>query len=76
MQQWMREQNAIKDAIAEFPEEFGLRGYRGKRFKFSERDSYVTDGVVMLYTHVLRADGSWIAFVKGTVEEFRREVVR
>ena len=62
----------IAQAIAEFPETFGLRGFPGKRFSLSQRSSYVSGGEVMLYT--VTSEG--LDFTKGTPAEIRAEVVR
>jgi hypothetical protein len=66
----MTRDDQIKEAIAQFPETFGLRGHNGD-FTLSARSSYVgSDGIVWLYT---RKDGQ--DFCKGTVDELRREVI-
>ena len=62
----------IAQAIAEFPETFGLRGFPGQRFSLSPRSSYVRGGEVVLYT--VTAEGK--DFAKGTVCQIRAEVVR
>jgi hypothetical protein len=59
----------IKDEIAKFPKEFGLRGHKG-RFTLSERSSYMSGDTVFLYT---QKDGR--DFCKGTPSELRREVI-
>jgi hypothetical protein len=70
------EENAmIARAIAEFPNEFGLRAFPGKRFRINHGNSYYSNGV-MLYTDVLGDDGKWLAFAKGSPEELHREVVK
>lgn len=76
---------AIDKAIASFPETFGLRGFPGDTFKIDRRDSFVSQGRILLYTHKLMSDDSllskeagkrvWSAFSKGSIEELRREVV-
>ena len=78
-------EKAVSDAIAQFPATFRLRAHEGT-FRFSKRSSYVSRGVVYLYTEVLRStqvqsgpskgqyQDTWSDFVKGTVEEFKREV--
>ncbi len=66
-------QEAIRDAIAEFPAEFGLRAFPGERFRISEAACFVSEGRVVLYTYVLR-DGNWLAFAKGSPAELRREI--
>lgn len=67
-------QAAIDAAIAQFPATFHLRGHEGT-FRFNRRTSYVSRGAIYLYTEVQRGD-TWSDFVKGTVEEFRREIKR
>jgi hypothetical protein len=62
----------IAQAIAEFPEAFGLRGFPGQRFGLSHRSSYVSGGEVVLYT--VTAGGK--DFAKGSPAEIRAEVVR
>lgn len=64
----------IADAVSQFPPEFGLRGFPGERFRVSLRDSYVSDGVVMVYTE-RDAGGMWLAFAKGTVGELLGQTV-
>jgi hypothetical protein len=59
----------IKDEIAKFPKEFGLRGHKG-RFTLSERSSYESGTTVWLYTQ----DEKGQDFCKGTPSELRREV--
>lgn len=76
---------AIDAAIATFPETFGLRAFPGDTFKIERRDSFVSQGRILLYTHKLMSENSllskeagkrvWSAFSKGSVEELRREVV-
>jgi len=58
----------IRDEIAKFPKEFGLRGHKG-RFTLSERSSYESGDTVWLYTQVNGKD-----FCKATPAELRREV--
>lgn len=65
---------AVKAAIALFPATFQLRGHAGT-FRFNQRNSFVSRGVIYLYTDIQRGE-SWSDFVKGTVEEFQRQVVR
>jgi hypothetical protein len=65
----MTHDEKIKQAIAQFPETFGLRGHKGE-FTLSARSSYVgSDGTVWLYT---QKDGE--DFSKGTVAELKREI--
>lgn len=73
------EQAIIAQAVAEFPPEFGLRAFPGKRFKIVEGASYYSNGPV-LYTYVLQTEGEWkgewFAFAKGTPGELRAQMVR
>ena len=64
----MTRSEMIREAMAEFPSTFGLRGHAGE-FTISERSSYVSQGQVWLY---LQKDGR--DFCKGTPDELRREV--
>lgn len=78
------EREAIKKAIAQFPEEFGLRAFPGDKFRLSENDSYYSQGYnnewgsepaqVMLYTQRLTEDGTWCAFAKSTIAELKKEI--
>lgn len=71
---------AVAAEIAKFPSEFGLRGFRGERFRVSEAASYYSSSSgVVLYTERLerRDDASqWLSFAKGSPEELRAQVVR
>lgn len=69
------EKELIENGAKGFPATFGMRGFPGGVFKISVRDSYVSEGRVMLYTARLQADGSWWSFAKGTEAEIRREMV-
>jgi hypothetical protein len=63
--------NPVADALAGFPERFGLRGFPGGVFRCSSTDSYVNDrGAVTVYTERL-VSGRWLAFAKGSPEEVR-----
>ena len=64
---------AIARAIAEFPAEFGLRAFPGKKFRVSHSSSYWSDGDVLLYTDVFDG-GTWHAFAKGTPKELRAQI--
>lgn len=69
------EQQAIKDAIARFPEEFGLRAFPGDRFRISEGASYYSaSNGVMLYTQ-RKVGKEWRDFCKGTECELRNELI-
>lgn len=69
----------IKDAIAKFPETFGLRAFPGKVFKISFSASYIaeydSDNPVELYTLVKVGD-RWESFCKGTVAELQANIVK
>ena len=69
---------SIQAIIATFPETFGLRAFPGKVFKIVESQSFISEGVMQLYTYVNVADripARWQAFSKGTPSELRAEVV-
>ena len=76
----MNEDQIIREAMAEFPEEFGLRRFPGEKFKIAPGACFVRDwddpNSVMLYTARLCEDGTWKAFAKGTPAELKREVVK
>jgi hypothetical protein len=63
----------IRNAIANFPSTFGLRGFPGGVFRISPTSSYVSGGRVMLYTE-RKDNGDWLDFSKGTEAELRSEV--
>ena len=65
----------IKEAMKSFPETFGLRAWPKDRFRISQRNSYVSNGVVFLYTQ--RFDGkNWSDWAKGTPEELKQVIVQ
>lgn len=65
---------AIQEAIAKFPETFGLKGHEGT-FQISEDSSYINDhDVIMLYTQRRHEDGLWHDFCKASTEELKREL--
>ena len=72
----------VELAISAFPAEFGLRAFPGERFRISPSLSYVSDGVVLLYTEIKDAayetnsTRGWTAFCKGTVQELNNNIVR
>lgn len=76
----MDESKVKREAIARFPEEFGLRAFPGDKFRISYGASYFRTwddpDSLMLYTERLCEDGKWKDFAKGTEAELRREVVR
>jgi hypothetical protein len=67
---------AVQEAIARFPETFGLRAYPGETFRIGVRESYYSDHQrqVLLYTQRKMPDGQWRDFAKGSEEELRREL--
>lgn len=81
-----QELTAVAEAVAGFPDEFGLRGYPGKIFRASKVASYYSPGwnhgnwnqapaAVQIQTQTKNEAGEWIDFAKGTEGELRREVV-
>jgi len=76
---------AVREAVASFPPEFGLRAYPGEVFRVSPTASYWSDfeGGVLVYTQVRGrplfaqdAPPEWMDFAKGTPAELRRQLVR
>lgn len=75
MGNYFDEVREVREAVARFPAEFGLRAFPGMRFRVSPIDSY-HDGIFpVLYVHVLNGDMVWRAFAKGSESELRRELV-
>lgn len=68
------EQDRIEEAVARFPEKFGLRAFPGKVFRVSQSCTYVNNDVVYVYVSV-EQDGISTPFAKGTVPEMLAEVV-
>lgn len=68
-----QEQALVKELMAKFPAEFGLRAWPKDRFRISARDSYWSceEGAILLYTEILGKDGKWASFSKGTYAELR-----
>ncbi len=64
----------IEEAIAKFPETFGLKAFPGRTFRFSRSASYMRGSEVVLYTQVNTGSG-WVDFGKGTIKEFQQEIV-
>jgi hypothetical protein len=80
---------AVKAACAQFPTSFHLRAHEGT-FRVSERNSYVSNGVVIVYTQRLLSveeykrmysrpaepteEDRWVDFAKGTVAELQRQI--
>lgn len=75
-----KEQKIVDETIKQFPESFGLRAFPGQRFRLSRSASYFRgpgEAVgLMLYTEVLKENGQWSDFCKGTIEELRRNIVQ
>ena len=73
------EHEIIAEAMAKFPKEFGLRGFRGDRFRISASASYCSRwqdaDTLQLYTQRLCEDGTWRDFAKGSPSELAREVI-
>ena len=66
----------VKDAVARYPDTFGLRNFPGDTFKIEAGASYYSDMYgVMLYTYRQTEPGRWAAFAKGTPEELLGQVV-
>ena len=76
MKNYVEQQEAIKEAIAMFPAEFGLAAFPWKSFRISQGSSYYSEiEGVMLYLQIQKSDG-WVDFCKGTVSELRAEMVK
>lgn len=73
------QENTIQAAIDQFPAEFGLQAFPGKRFKIVREASYFSDfpapGTIYLYTYIQKPDGGWSSFSKGTARELRGQIV-
>jgi hypothetical protein len=77
------ESEQIREAMANFPVEFGLRGFPTKVFRISASKSYRNDAGIQLVLQVMRkstpsqgCDGDmWIDFGKGTVSDLQGQVV-
>lgn len=62
----------VADAVAAFPERFGLRGFPGDVFRASPTASYVNDaGTVTVYVERLspQRESYWLAHSKGSPAE-------
>lgn len=76
MKSYQETKDAVKEAMAQFPNMFGLAGFPGEVFRISVAHSYFNDSnVLMLYTEI-KQKGVWNSFAKGTVSELRRAVVQ
>lgn len=77
-----KEKKLIDEAIARFPELFGLRNFPDMKFRISSGNSYFVGpgecgGNLMLYTQCQRTvDGPWLDFAKGTEGELRAQLVK
>lgn len=66
----------VREAKAQFPEQFTMLGNRDKVFRISLAHSYVNDaGEVMLYTEVKSNKGEWLSYAKGTAAELNQYVM-
>jgi hypothetical protein len=74
MNTYEEEKQMVSDAIAQFPPQFGLRGFPGEVFRLSTTASYVSEGRVQLYTQIKKAL-QWFDFAKATPNELRAEIV-
>ena len=75
---------AIKEELEQFPEEFGLAAFKGKRFRADPIDSFYPNppsedgarGELQIYTHIFDEErGEWLAFTRGTASEIYKELV-
>lgn len=71
---WAECDQAVDRACAEFPNNFGLRGFPGETFRVSRAASFWSNGVVQLYTQRLVGD-RWLDFAKGTPTELAANIV-
>ena len=67
------DEQLVKDAVSKFPATFQLRGHEGE-FRMSPTSSYVSNGIVLLYTEKL-VEGQWLSYVKATQAEMLRYVI-
>jgi hypothetical protein len=74
------EAEQVKQAMAKFPKEFGLRGFPGKVFSISASASYINAEGVQLYVHVkddkAAPERCWSAWAKGTARELQSQIVK
>lgn len=74
----MTAQEKLDEAIKQFPETFGMRGFPGKVFRVSHNKSYIScnplPNTILIYTQV-QAGNEWLDFAKGTPGEIEREIV-
>ena len=77
------QEKMVKDAIAQFPAEFGLRGlgFEGETFRCNYHQSYVSEGEVIIYLDIKHAADDqtanvrWEQFCKSTVDELKSQIV-
>ena len=70
------EKALIREAIARFPETFGLRAFPGQKFRISERASFFnTPQDLQLYVQCERG-GEWLDFGRDCEAKLRAEIVR
>ena len=53
---YREDEQKIENAIAEFPVTFALRAWPNEHFTIVRGDSYVSDGQVFLYVHIIKDD--------------------
>ena len=65
----------MKQLIDTFPQEFGLRGFPGKRFRINPRASYYSfDSGAQMVLDVLTSEG-WVNFCREGEKQLRAELV-
>lgn len=68
-----KNQRAIREAVATFPDTFRLRAFPGQSFHLSTQDSYVSSaGGVRLAVRTETGQSFWT----GPVDELRAEIVQ
>lgn len=84
MRNFDEEQAAIEAAIKEFPEEFGLSGFPGERFRLGHRMShFVSNGEVQLVVQIwhnaekaaMWRIQEWSDFGRNTPEFIKQQMV-
>lgn len=78
MLEYEEREQAVKNAIAQFPATFGLRAFPNRVFKIDDAASYVSaypvPDTIYLYTVVQNGD-KWDTFCKATPAELRVQIV-
>lgn len=75
MKSYQETQQAVEQAMTQFPSVFGLRAFPHEIFRISKSYSYFNDSnVLMLYTEI-KKKGEWLSFAKSTVNELLMNVV-